>query len=109
MKVSGKPSYSLEEMKALVSADRFRPTQRVQRFLISHYDEDPWLLAKKIFSGIGESDFVKSFELKGRPGVMADVYVGGCYDEQEWYVKAFIEGGELEVQLWSMCWDGCSH
>ena len=109
MKVSRKPSYSLDEMKRLVADNRFRPTQRVERFLISHYDDDPWELAKEIFFSIQEADFVKSFELRGRPGVMADVYVGGCYDNQEWYIKAFIENGELEVQLWSMCWDGCTH
>ena len=40
---------------------------------------------------------------------MADVYVGGCYDDTEWYVKAFIDKGGVELQIWSMCWDGAVH
>jgi hypothetical protein len=40
---------------------------------------------------------------------MADIYVGGCYDDAEWYVKAFVDGGRLNVLIWSMRWDGCAH
>ena len=40
---------------------------------------------------------------------MADVYVGGWYDDTEWYVKAFIEGDNLTLQIWSMAWDGSLH
>ena len=39
---------------------------------------------------------------------MADVYVGGCYDDTEWYVKAFIDKGGVE-RRYGRCWDGAVH
>lgn len=110
MKVSSKPSYSLAEMKRLVRRGRYSPTLRVAYFIDSHYEEvgvDE--VVEKVFLSLKEDDFVKSFELKNLPGTMADVYVGGCYDNTEWYVKAFIDKGGVELQIWSMCWDGVVH
>ena len=107
MKISSKPCYSLKEMKRLVENGDYSPTLRVADFIDRHYGEN-WIdeVVEKVFSSLREDDFVKSFELKNLPGTMADVYVGGCYDDTEWYVKAFIDKGGVELQIWSMCWDG---
>lgn len=110
MKVSREPSYSLEKMKELVNKGSFQQTTRVSGWLFSHYpDLKPRQVTKIVFSDLTELDFVKSVELTNRPGIMADIYVGSDYDDTEWYVKAFIEQGELRVQVWSMCWDGSMH
>ena len=110
MKVSRKPSYSLEEMKALVDEGAYMPSGRVVGFIAGRYpDLDVDEVVRTVFSELRDDDFSKSVELSNLPGTMADIYVGGCYDDTEWYVKAFIDGGRLNVLIWSMCWDGCAH
>ncbi len=110
MKVSSEPSYSLDEMKKLVRQGSYRPTLRVADFIDSHYrDDEIEAIIEKVFLSLTESDFYKSFELRNLPGTMADVYIGGCYDDTEWYVKAFIDTSGVELQIWSMCWDGAVH
>lgn len=110
MRSSSKPTYSLSEMKSLVESDRFMPTLRVLSYLDERYHRIGAAdVIKEVISELTERDFVKSVELRNRPGTMADVYVGGWYDDTEWYVKAFIEAGNLTLQVWSMSWDGSLH
>ena len=109
-KESNQPTYSLAEMKKLVEKDSFLPTIRVYSYLDNHYfDKSPHDIVKEVFSRLEEKDFIKSVELKKRPNKMADVYVGGWYDDEDWYVKAFIEDDGIAVHIWSMCWDGSQH
>lgn len=109
MKSSKRPSYKLEEMKRLVEEGKINPTYRVTRFINMHYNERVEDVVRNVIESIDEHDFVKSVELKNRPGFMADIYVGGWYDETERYVKAFIEHDEITLQFWSMCWEGSLH
>ena len=110
MKTSSKPGYSLAEMKELARTGRFRPTGRVFDYLDEHYGEvGPKKVIMEVVSELDEEDFVKSVELRNRPGVMADVYVGGWYDDTSWYVKAFIEDESLTLMVWSLAWDGSLH
>lgn len=106
---SSKPTYSLEEMKKLVSEGDYALSARAAGFLMNRYEVDPEVIVEAVFEDLTDDDFVKSFELNNMVGTMADVYIGGCYDETEWYVKAFINKSGLKLQIWSMCWDGSAH
>lgn len=83
MKSSKKPSYKLEEMKRLVEEGKIKPTYRVTCFINMHYNERVEDVVRNVIQSIDEHDFVKSIELKNRPGIMADIYAGGWYDETE--------------------------
>ena len=109
VKSSSKPTYSLEEMKRLVSEGEYDLSSKAFKFIVNRYDASPKDIVSTVFAELSDDDFVKSFELNNLPGTMADVYVGGCYDDTEWYVKAFIDEGSLMLQIWSMCWDGANH
>ena len=110
MNVKWNPAYPLDKVKELAQNGRFRPTMRGLSYLDERYgDEGPKHVIKEVISELEERDFVKSIELRNRPGVMADVYIGGWYDDTEWYVKAFIEDDSLTLQIWSMAWDGSLH
>ncbi len=110
MKISNRPTYPLEDMKALVAAGKFRPTMRVMSYLKNHYtDVAPEKVVERVFESLSEDDFLKSVELTQRPGIMADVYAGGWYDDTEWYVKAFIENESITMQIWTLAWDGSNH
>ena len=107
---SRKPTYPLEDLKELAIKGKFRSTLRVNCYIETRYPEsDLRKVVAGVFKSLSEDDFVKSVELKNRPGTMADVYAGGWYDSEEWYVKAFIENETLTLQIWSMCWDGGNH
>ena len=102
-----RPSYSLDEAKALVAENRYRATSRPIRFVSNHLG-NPAVFIPEIVASIAESDFRKSMELDIRPGTFADVYV--CeYDGEDWYVKFYVdEEGNLAVIL-SCNWDGAVH
>jgi hypothetical protein len=38
----------------------------------------------------------------------ADEYVVGLEDE-EWYVKLYVDTEEAVVNVWSCCWEGAVH
>ena len=100
------PRWSLGELRALAKHGMVRPTKESERFLVSYYDADPKEVIAAVMGQMTDDDFVRSYELVGRPGTMADVYVGGSYGESEWYVKALIEDDALSLQMRSMALDG---
>lgn len=101
------PSYSLEEVKALVSDGRYRITARPARFVRNHLG-NPAIFVPEIISSVEKEGFRKSLELDVMPGTYADVYV--CeYDDEDWYVKFYVdEDGSLAVIL-SCNWEGALH
>ena len=109
MKKSNRPSYPLDKLKSLIERGRFAPTIRVYNYLDRKYDDSPEKVIREVFNSLEAEDFFKSEELRNRPGIMADIYIGGYYDDTDWYVKAFIEHDELEVQIWSLCHNGEQH
>ncbi len=108
MIISTTPTYNLSTIKSLVSQHKLKTTKRVDSWLEAHYHNVDDVI-QCVIAGLEPSDFVKSFELKTLPGIMADVYVGSQFDDTEWYVKVFIEDNTTMVQIWSMNWDGSLH
>ncbi len=106
MMTCNRPSYALGDIKEMAANGRLRPTKKAERFLLSHYDADPCETIATVVSQLTEEDFAGSFELADRPGTMADVYVGGCHFDTEWYVKAIIEDEAVSLQVWTMLWEG---
>ena len=51
-------------------------------------------------------NWVGSAELEN--GEVADEYVVACSDE-DWYVKFYVDGDQVVVNVWSCCWDGVVH
>ena len=41
-------------------------------------------------------------------GEVADEYVVAC-DGADWYVKFYVDGEQIVVNVWSCCWDGAVH
>jgi hypothetical protein len=61
MKVSRKPSYSLEEMKSLIDRGAYMPSGRVVGFIAGRYpDVGVGELIRTVFSELREDDFSKS-------------------------------------------------
>lgn len=54
--------------------------------------------------------YLKTDELRVRPGTYADIYDSVLWDNEEWYVKFFMTTeGEPVVEVWSLNWDGSIH
>ena len=41
-------------------------------------------------------------------GEVADEYVVAAGDE-DWYLKFYVDGEQIVVNVWSCCWDGTVH
>lgn len=106
-KERARPTYDLEETKALVSRGEYRIASRPARFVRNHLG-NPSVFVPEIIGSIAAGDFRKAVELDIRPGTFADVYA--CeYDGEDWYVKFYVdEEGSLAVIL-SCNWDGAVH
>lgn len=104
-----RPTYSLEEAKALVRDGRSSLTRRVR----SHLQNEGWTdigeVATGVFESMEDSDFYKSDEIDFMPGTYADIYRGTPFDGDEWYVKFYIEQGVARVQVLSLTEDGTLH
>lgn len=109
-RVKYKPAYDLVKAIALVGSGDVRFRRRARAFLENHYGTDLISTAKCVLESLEPSDFKECVELEYMPGTYADVYIGGTYDDIEWYVKFYIdEAGSQVVDIWSMVWDGTNH
>lgn len=115
-----KPYYSLEDAKDCVKNNRFQLTVSAESWLGNHA-YNPLIVVKEVMSQLTDSDFDKTIELDNLPGQKADVYKGGDFDGEKWYVKFFFPEGDgapgpemeenlrLELQIWSCRPDGMIH
>lgn len=107
-RTSYRPTYDLDEAKGLAAKGSLMLSGRPTRFLANRYVSVGEAVAG-VFAAMGPRHFHKSVELENRPGTWADVYKGMVYDDVEWYVKFFMDGGEPIVVVWSMNYDGAIH
>lgn len=107
------PAYDLESVKQLVRKSEFILFSRPYHFILNRYDgENPAEIAASVIEAIREDYFNKSDELKRRPGIFADIYSGiecAVYPEEKWYAKIVMADGEVDLEIWSMNWDGYIH
>lgn len=106
-RTSYRPTYDLDEAKALAARGSMMLSRRPTSFLAERYASVSEA-ATEVFAAIEPRHFHKSVELENNPGTWADVYQGVVYDGIGWYVKFFMDAGKLVV-VWSMNWDGATH
>lgn len=105
-----KPEYDLDEVIDLAEKGNLRFRRRARSFLTHHYGANLKQTALKVLKSLCHDDFKECVELNHLPGTYADVYIGGTYDDIEWYVKFYVdETGSQVVDIWSMVWDGANH
>lgn len=103
------PTYSLREVKRLVAMGDFRVSGRPRRFILNRYGAVSISgFLKGLFEAIEPDDFYKSEELDVIPGTFADIYRGTLFEGDEWYVKFYVDAGELAIVM-SANWDGAIH
>lgn len=101
------PSYELEEVKRMVSEGRASSTKRVRGWLSAH-GFDPAETISDVICSLEDQDFVKCDELNVIPGVFADIYKTS-FEDEDWYVKFFVDAGTVRVRVFSCCIDGAIH
>lgn len=107
----GKPTYDLNEVKALASKGCLFINGRATRFIINRYcNIDAGEFVKEIVESIKAENFYKSDELDVVPGTFADIYRNVECDGKKWYVKLFIsDDGDAAVQVLSANWEDYPH
>lgn len=101
-----RPKYDLAEVARLARQRRVITTRRVVSWLMNHDYDAAETLIEVLTSLEAGGRWVGSAELKN--GEVADEYVVACGDE-DWYVKFYVDGVEVVVNVWSCCWDGAVH
>lgn len=100
------PCYDLDLVKRLVADEKYFTTNKVRKILINHGYVVSDTVADVIQS-IRPDDFYKCDELKNNPGVYADIYHHVKCNDEEWYVKYFLnDNGSPSVSIWSLKEDG---
>lgn len=100
------PAYNLDEVKRLVERGSYLVTKRVENYLTNHGMSMRWAV-EGVVGAMDENDYCKSDELRAKPGTIADIYRHVWFDDQEWYVKLFIDlDGDVTVEIWSLKEDG---
>ena len=107
----GKPTYHLDEIKRLTSSGHLSISRRPRQFILNRYGRtDVGQFVRDIIENIDPEDFYRSDELEVIPGTFADIYRNVEYDDEQWYVKLFInDDGEASVQVLSASWEGYPH
>lgn len=101
-----RPEYELAEVARLARERRVIATRRVVGWLMNHDYDAAETLIDVLTSLEINGRWVGSAELKN--GEVADAYVVAWSDE-DWYVKFYVDGAEIVVNVWSCCWDGAVH
>src|SRR5450756_1127014 len=101
-----RPEYELAEVACLARERRVIATRRVVGWLMNHDYDAAETLIDVLTSLEINGRWVGSAELKN--GEVADAYVVAWSDE-DWYVKFYVDGAEIVVNVWSCCWDGAVH
>ena len=106
------PAYDPSEVRRLARAGQVIGTGGVQRWLANHdsrltrepYDVKETLV--DVLCCVEDGRWTGSCTLNN--GEIADEYI--CvYEEENWYLKFYIDDDEVVVHVWSCCWDGTVH
>lgn len=104
-----KPTYPLSTAKELAASGKFNVSRRVRNFVKNRTD---WAnlsdFIQGLFTAAAETHFSKSIELDIIPGTWADVYMVP-FDGETWYLKFFVEGDAVRLNVLSANWDGYIH
>lgn len=104
------PTYDLENVKQLASSGKAILTRRARSYLYNQGWIDIDEIVNGVFDAMSPDDFYKATRLENYPDMTADVYRGMLYDDEEWYVKFFIDDDEnVVLHVWTLCVDGAMH
>ena len=113
---SNRPNYSLEEAKRLAGDGKVMISRRPRWFITERVGRcDLKAFVSELFDALEPEDFYKSEELDVLPGTWADVYRPVPFLEPEsgvaedWYIKFYIEGGDVRLHVMSANYDGYIH
>jgi hypothetical protein len=98
--------YPVERVAELARQGRVVATKRVTQWLMNHdYDAKETILG--VLSGLGSHGrFIGSCDLVN--GQVADEYIVEM-DDEDWYLKFWVDDDQVVVNVWSCCWDGVVH
>lgn len=100
------PRYDPAEVARLAVQRRIVATKRVVTWLVNH-DYDAVETMIEVLTCIeAHGSWIGSAVLGN--GEVADEYVVVC-DDEDWYVKFYVDGDQVVVNVWSCCWDGTVH
>jgi hypothetical protein len=102
----GSEHYSIAQVSELARQGRVIATRRVTQWLTNHGYPAKETLMDVLTSLESDGQFVSSCTLKN--DAVADEYVVSL-DEDDWYVKFWVDADQLVVDVWSCCWDGAVH
>lgn len=100
------PAYDLADVRAAFRGRRFLTTRRVRTHL-----EHKGLgteTVREVVCVLERSDFHKSQEHLGRPGVWLDIYRPD-WGAERWYVKFVADGDAGHYRVLTFCRDGEQH
>jgi len=100
------PIYDPAEIARLAQERRVIATQRVIEWLINHDYDAAETIMEVLISLDACGRWISSTRLMN--GEVADEYVVAC-GEEDWYVKFYVDGEQVVVNVWSCCWDGAVH
>lgn len=104
-----RPTYPLTTAKALATSGKISINRRIRAFVKNRTD---WAsvsdFIRELFMAADDAHFSKSVDLDIIPGTWADVYKIP-FDGETWYVKFFIEGDAVRLNVLSANWDGYIH
>lgn len=104
--IEGKAHYSVEQVVELTRQGRVVPTKRVTQWLVNHGYEASPTIVEVLLALESRGRFVGSCTLHNDE--IADEYVVRL-DQDDWYLKFWVDEDQLVVDVYSCCWDGVVH
>jgi len=105
--MQGRPTYSPEEVSALVLEGRLSSNTTVTKFLVNH-DYDVRDLTTELLTTLSRhGSFIGSTVLQD--GSIADEYRVFCESDDDWWYVEFYVSGDQVVVLVSCWWHGSVH
>jgi len=100
------PQHDPAEVARLARERKVVATRRVIAWLINHDYDAAETLVEVLTSLEERGRWTGSTKLMN--GEVADEYVVTCRD-QDWYVKFYVDGDQIVLNVWSCCWNGAVH
>ena len=106
-----RPTYDLDEVKQLAARKQMRINGRITGFLRNRYGiARPATFISDLIASVSADDFYKSEAMRHIPGVWADIYRHVKFDDEEWYIKFFIDrDGTVALSVLSATWEYYIH
>ncbi len=102
----GKSRYSVEQVVELTRLGKVVATRRVTQWLANHDYEAKTTITEVLLALQSRGRFIGSCRLHN--GEIADEYVVRL-DQDDWYLKFWIDEEHLIIDVYSCCWDGVVH